>query len=91
MSNYRAHWHPANQEQAKPGTSLRWTGKLWPKFLTFFLGQIWQNDTSVINSYTQQYTTCKILAQKLPFYSVDSFVKFTSIIEAKYETFGPHV
>ena len=52
----------------RAGTSLRWTGKLWPKFLTFFLvGQIWQNDTDVICSYTQQYTAFKILAQKLHF------------------------
>ena len=33
-----------------PGTSLRCTGKLQPKFITFFLGQIWQNNIKVIYS-----------------------------------------
>ena len=79
---------------SRAGTSLRWTGKLWPlwpKFLTFLLGQIWQNDTDVTCSYYQKYTACKISAQKLHFQNIGSFVKFTSIIEAKYETFCPHV
>ena len=39
----------------------------------------------------QQYTTCKISAQKLYFQSIDNLVKLPSIIEAKYETFGPLV
>ena len=73
----------------KPGSSSRWTRRLWLNFLTILYEQICQNSNNMICSFVHKQFTCEVSVKYLKNSSNGYTSNFTSVIEAKSLKVGP--